>query len=477
MPFPLLDRSRRVGAGGALFLVLSSTVTLASAQPNPPAPDGGGIENPAPVPEPLPVLPKPATPPTVVAPPIEPAPEVNPITGDLYGFIEERLEAVGAEPNGDINADGTPSRSRPSLDLAIPAFHIMAQGTLYARYRYYFNLSAPDADQPTFDTPVAVRNAWLEMSIFGDYLNLRVGKLYRRFGLYNEILDTIPSFIGVETPVSISGDRPMLTRTTNAMVHGKVSFGDHTVAYAATAGKDEASPEDDVWSPGFDLRYDWNSTILIGSSYYNTAGTVGPDVALGQGAPSGGVAPWMAHDRYQVYGAFARLTLGSFLLQGEGWISPHHSVRDPERVLLLAQNAQHFSEANRQRMGVVGSTPTADQVITGVDYTYQTIDVRAAYTFEVGGGAEPMEVTPYLNFEYVFNRESISDPDYGGDGEPGESPRGRLIHNRVGFLFKPVPVVCLKTEFTAALYDYGDQLAWDPEVFLSLSYQWQLIHK
>jgi hypothetical protein len=427
--------------------------------------------------EPAPQPAKPATPPPPVAAAAQPVAPPSPITGSLYGFIEERFEATGAEPNGDTNADGTPSRYRPVVDLAIPAFHIMAQGSLYSRYRYYFNLSAPESDEPTFDTPVTVRNAWVEMSLFGDYLNLRVGKLYRRFGLYNEILDTIPSFIGVETPVSISGDRPMLTRTTNAMVHGSASFGDNTLGYAFTIGKDEASPGDDVWSPGFDLRYDWNSTILVGSSYYNTVGTVIPDVELGQGSPPGGVAPWMAEDRYQVFGGYARLTLGSFLIQGEGWFSPHRSVRDPAHVLELAANAQHFSQANRQRMGVVGSAPTADQVITHVDNTYRTFDVRAAYTFEVGGGDEPVEITPYVNVEYVYNRESISDLAYGGDGEPGESPEGLLIHARVGVVVKPVPVVCFKAELTRAMYDYGNQFAWDPEVFLSLSYQWQLIRK
>ena len=54
---------------------------------------------------------------------------------------------------------------------------------------------------------------------------------------------------------------------------------------------------------------------------------------------------------------------------------------------------------------------------------------------------------------------------------------GLLIHARAGVVVKPVPVVCFKAEFTRAMYDYGNQFAWDPEVFLSLSYQWQLIRK
>jgi len=41
----------------------------------------------------------------------------------------------------------------------------------------------------------------------------------------------------------------MLTRTTNLMVHGRASFGPMSLSYSATAGKDEASVDDDVISP------------------------------------------------------------------------------------------------------------------------------------------------------------------------------------------------------------------------------------
>jgi hypothetical protein len=466
---------RRIAGSGILLPLLTAAVRV-EAQPVPTPSAVESATDAASTPAPAPPLASPAAPPSVAPSPtaIQPTAQASPISGKLYGFIEERLEALGAEPNGDTRADGTPSRSKPFVDLAIPSFHIMAQGSLFSRYRYYFNLSAPDAEDPTFDTPIFVRNVWLETSIFGDYLKVRAGKLYRRFGLYNEILDTIPSFLGIETPVSISGDRPMLTRTTNLMLHGKASAGESTISYAVTAGKDEVSVDDNVFSPGFDLNYDWSSTLLIGTSYYHTAGTVVTDVELGSGGPPGGTAPWMARDRYQVYGGYARLALGSFLIQAEGWISPHHAVRDPERVLALAANARNFSNVNRVRMGISGSPPTADQVITDADYTYQTFDVRAAYTFEVG---EEGEITPYANFEYIKNVESISDKKFGGDGEAGESPRGLAMHARVGAVIKPVPLVAFKAETTIAFYDYGTQFLWNPELFFSLSYQWELVYK
>jgi len=66
----------------------------------------------------------PPPPPRPVAAPIHPP---SPITGQLYGFIEERFNALSAEPNRDRNADGSPSRSQSEVDLALPSFLIMAQ--------------------------------------------------------------------------------------------------------------------------------------------------------------------------------------------------------------------------------------------------------------------------------------------------------------------------------------------------------------
>jgi hypothetical protein len=407
----------------------------------------------------------------------EPDVDVVPITGRFYGFIEELFNATTAEPNGDQRANGGIARAKSVLDLALPAFHIMAQGTLYERFHFYFNLAAPDSDEPLVDVPVGLRNAWLDTSLFGDYLSLRLGKLYRRFGLYNEILDTSPSFIGVETPASITGNRPLLTRTTNLMVHGRASFGSSTISYAFTAGKDERSRDDLIFSPGFDLKYDWDSTILVGTSFYTTAGTVLPDIAPGEGSPAGGVAPWMDHDRFQVYGGYARLTMGAFLLQGEAWFSPHTATRDPDKVLLTARNATSFSVANRARLGVDASSTNADQVHTVAHYTYSTIDMRAAYTFEFGSGDEPVELTPYLSWEYNRDPESIVDRRYGGDGEAGQSPRGIMMHNRLGCIIKPVPVVAIKTEVTVGLFDYGNHYATDLEFWAALSYQWELINR
>ena len=478
---------------GGLLCVLP-TASFAQSEPaNDTAPPAPPASAPAPTaaPETAPTsAPAPAPAPAADAtpagtamppPPPEPAPAADDtpmFTARLYGFIESQGSFTGNEPTGNTNADGTPTRAGKEVDLAIPSFHIMAQGTIASRFRYYFNLAAPDSDKPTFDTALGIRNAWLEASIFGDYLNIRMGKMYRRFGQYNEILDTVPSFIGVETPVWLSGNRPMLTRTTNMMIHGRAPIGDGTLQYSVTAGKDEESAADDVWTPGIDLNFDWNSMFLIGTSAYTTLGTVVPDNAIGTGSPAGGVAPWMQQDRYSVFGGYGKLSLGSFFVGTEFWISPHDATRDPAKVITLSQNAADFSAENRARMGVTAANPTPDQVIKDVKYTYTTFDIRAGYTFDIGTEAKPMELTPFVDVDYVRNRESISDVAYGGDGQPGESPRGIMMHYRLGAVWKPVQQVALKGEGAYAIYDYGTQgFVGDPELWLSLSYQWELFRK
>jgi hypothetical protein len=101
--------------------------------------------------------------------------------------------------------------------------NVMVQGTVLERYRYFLNLAAPKAGEIGDDVLIGVRNAWVEAPLVGDALQVRLGKTYRRFGLYNEILDATPTFIGIEPPELFDADHLMLTRTTNLMLSGWTS--------------------------------------------------------------------------------------------------------------------------------------------------------------------------------------------------------------------------------------------------------------
>ena len=69
----------------------------------------------------------------------------------------------------------------------------MLQYAINDRFKTFVNLGAADAEN------VEVRNMWGEYK-HNQYLNVRLGKTYRRFGLYNEILDAVPTYIGIEPP-------------------------------------------------------------------------------------------------------------------------------------------------------------------------------------------------------------------------------------------------------------------------------------
>jgi hypothetical protein len=52
-----------------------------------------------------------------------------------------------------------------------------------------------------------------------------------------------------------------------------------------------------------------------------------------------------------------------------------------------------------------------------------------------------------------------------------------MMHNRVGLVIKPVPVVAIKMEVTVPLFDYGNRYATDLEFWAALSYHWELVNR
>jgi len=222
------------------------------------------------------------------------APPVN--EARLYGFIDAYGELVADAPEGV--EDGQTVWRGGGYELDVPNLTVMLQGKIRGRYRYFLNLSAPGSGGID-DTPVGVRNAWVEAPLKGSWLAVRAGKLYRRFGLYNEILDAVPTFIGIEPPELFDKDHLMVTRTTNLMLFGSAPVGSLTLNYSATTGNDERTG----WAVPFGADVFLAShSFKVGSSFYTTGGDAVPTRAVGEGSPRGGVASWMATDRYTVVG-------------------------------------------------------------------------------------------------------------------------------------------------------------------------------
>jgi hypothetical protein len=377
----------------------------------------------------------------------------------IYGVIDAYWEKVAQTPSG-VDASGeTEYESNPN-EFDIPNLSLMVQGTIAERFSYFLTLAFPGASD------LDVRSAWVQASIWGDYLNVRVGKLYRKFGLYNEILDAVPTYMGIEPPELFDKDHLLLTRTTNLMLHGSIQRNAHEIAYAVTTGNDETKKE--RVPVGVDLNYTWRGMLKVGTSFYSSNGNAAPSKSVGDGSPSGGVATWMEQDKYMVYGGYVQLDWKGLQLQTEIWQAAHDAKRDPEQVIKLMDAG--LNSRQLRRFGLDGANPTEADVITDADYEVTTFYVRTGYTFELSFGA----ITPYVQYDFYRNLETIASKSYGGDNEAGLSDDGQFHKATAGVVFRPIPSVALKIDGSTHTQKFNGDFVTYPEIRASLSYLWRL---
>ncbi len=382
----------------------------------------------------------------------------------VYGYIEAYWEKVANTPEG-VASDGTTVFGANPYEFDVRNINVMIQTRSHDRFRGFLNVAAPGGND------VSVRNAWVEVALLGDALALRAGKMYRPFGLYNEILDAIPTYIGIEPPELLDGDHLMLTRTTNLMLRGRWLKDTHSITYSLTTGNDER--KGNSFPLGADLRYrhhstSGNLTLTIGGSAYSSLGDAVPSRAVGEGSPDGGVATWMESDEFYVFGGYLELTLGNLHLQGAYWRSHHDAKRNPQEVIKLL-NA-NLNPRQLQRFGIGGSNPTVDDVIRDVQYTVQTAYGRLGYTLNTEWGA----IVPYMQYDFYRNPETIQSKDFGGDNEAGLSDNGQFHKATTGLVYRPISAFAAKIDGSIHIQDFNGTLEVYPEIRMSLSYHWQL---
>lgn len=434
-----------------------------------------------PAPAPEPVEPEPAEPP---APPGEELPleevaedeawedefvaeEPSDFVSRLYGYIDSQWRRPLGEEDHHHEEEGLASASEEHAEGFDLQANVMFQGTIVQRYRFFVNLIAFRAGDVAFDRSLDLRNAWVEAPLFGDYLAVRVGKTYRRFGLYNEILDARPTFMGIEPPEMLVRGHLLMTRTTNLMVHGTAAFDDHIFTYALMTGGDESA--EGAVPIGADLHYDFGDILRIGTSFYWTGGDAQPTSPFGSGPMNGGVMAWMERDEYYVYGGYAQLTWEGLTIQAEYWRSPHEATRDVDDVLELARRARLTPNQRRRLFGTTIS-PTADDVNTTADYTVRTFWARLGYEIVLGDfGA----LTPYVHFDYLHHPEAIADEGLGGN-EAGLSENDRFMRVAGGFVYRPIAPVAFKAELNPHFTKRDGETQVSNELRLSLSYYWEL---
>ena len=383
----------------------------------------------------------------------------------LYGYINSNLQKTFDYPvaNGD---GGILKVSDPLEWTPVRNFHIYGKGNLSQKISYLFNL-AGNQDM------VEIRNAWGNYMI-KEAFQIRLGKMYRKFGLYNERLDQIPTFIGIEPPEMLDTDHLFLTRTTSAMIHGQFANPRRSISYAIMTDNGEGGPKKSMIPIGWDIRYKsfTNSLIFGFSGYSSNLGNTKSEstVALGEGSPSGGILPWMSGDRYSVIGVFLEKQIGKLLIQSEYYNASHDAIRNPESVLAVIQNASVNSAQRSRFLQSNANGPddalTTDDVRTNTKYNVQTWYVRLGYNIPSRIG----QFVPYLFLDWMSPPEAIQSKKWGGDDEAGLADDGKFWKPSVGLVYRPLPHVAIKVDGSIHMQKFQGKNVSYPELRVDFSF-------
>lgn len=379
----------------------------------------------------------------------------------IYGYIEGYVEKVEKSPTrsgGTSTSEGSVTRSENAHEFQTPNVRFMVKNTT-GKYSSFLNIDASSGS-------VGMTNAWVESKLKGDLFKFRIGKMYRKFGLYNERLDAVPTYIGIEPPELFDGDHLLLTRTTNLMFHGERDFGDGTFYYSLATGNDERAGSEIPL--GGDLRYTYYSDDVewtFGSSFY-LSHKAAPSQDVGDGSPDGGVLNWMKEDKYEVVGFFTELKRKALTLQLAYFQADHDAIRDGEK--LQSVGTAKLTDEQIQRLCSGNMSTCSD---SSVNYKVKTWYVRAGYTLSSKMG----EWTPYVQWDYYENPETIAEKDDGGDNEAGIADDGKFTKQTIGVVYKPVDQMAIKLDASNHKQKIdGEDLNYS-EIRGSFSYVWQLL--
>ena len=393
---------------------------------------------------------------------IEQDEETQPLV--LYGFIRTNVEQVFDIPF--IGENGRTEKGNDPLEWSNPNFNLYGISKINDRFDIGFNIFAEDSD-------FELKNAWGNIR-YNESLQFKIGKQYRRFGLFNEKLDETPTFIGIEPPELLDGDHLLLPRTTRFMIHGIKEFEGATLLYSVDTDNAESGPERDVFPIGWDVRYK-TSTLVVGLSGFSSTlaeGDTTSTTGVGGGSPKGGVLPWMSGDDYFVIGGFFEKSVNQWLVQGAYWVADHDATRDPSSVLTVIANANINSD---QCQNFVGQSDCSgifseSDIITKADYKVKTAYLRIGYTFQSTYGP----ITPYFHYDWMNHPETIQSKTYGGDNESGFSDDGDFVKYSIGVVYNPLPEVAIKLDSSAHVQDFNGSSEIYPEIRLDVSYAFKM---
>lgn len=378
----------------------------------------------------------------------------------IYGYMSTNVERVFGELSVE---DGQTMRTDAPMEWSLPHFHLFLQSNLSKNIKTFVNIAAEELE---------VRNMWGNIKI-DERLQVKFGKIYRKFGLFNEKLDEVPTYLGIEPPELFDKDHLLLPRLTTFVVHGDFKFDNHSFSYNLSTDNGEGGPSDGLFPLGWDLRAKIAGKAMVGLSGYFSSisnGAAEPEVEVGDGSPTGGVLPWMESDDYSVFGGFAEINVQNFLIKGAYWIADHKAIRNPEAVLTLL-NSTDVTDRQRERfLGESASLQTSElsteDILTDGDYKVKTAYIRVGYFIKSDYGT----FAPFAFFDWMDNPETIAKKTYGGDNESGISDDGKFVKWTLGCSYKPIDKVAIKLDTSRHIQNYNGKSESYPEVRFDISY-------
>ncbi|MFC1585861.1 hypothetical protein ACFL5V_09970 [Fibrobacterota bacterium] len=396
---------------------------------------------------------------------------------DIYGYMSLYYENVGAEKDGvmplagdKLNGAGDKG-DEGEFDLA--NFNLMMQSQITNNIRVFLNVKGTGDLQ--------LNNYWGEYSFYRDYVKLRTGNIYRPFGQFNELLDAVPSYLGMEPPELFDKDHLMLPRTGKIMLHGSAGMGEDHLRYAYMLDSDEnwkASNNDELTlSHSVDVNYTFRDMLTAGTSAFFANEQNGPATGIGDGSPRTGVLPWMASDTYNVFGGYLRAKVKGLTVKAAYWIANHDAQRDTGKVAQVYANAalnsaqlnNFFNDGSYSSTVDVGS-----DVVTKAEFAVSTYYLRLGYTIPRGlikvMFLKNLELTPYAFWDVYENPETIKDKTWGGDNEAGAADDGVFTKPTIGISIKPSPFVALKIDGSSHIQKIGGEDNHYEEFRMDISY-------
>ena len=173
----------------------------------------------------------------------------------------------------------------------------------------------------------------------------------------------------------------------------------------------------------------------------------------------------MEEDDYKVLGLYLEYTRGAVKFQTAYYEAHHDALRSGAKLQGLDRDQLNDEQIDRLCDGDVSSCADSE-----VNYMVKTWYVRAGYSFATGLG----EVTPYVQYDFYENPETIANKDDGGDNEAGIADDGAFVKQTLGVVFRPDHQLAIKLDASSHSQEIDGSNETYSEVRSSFSYIWSL---